>query len=432
MLIALARSNLKAGEKTLAMMIKEYVDGGFYSHVGEYAQTDLELTEADSAAAIDPDSLMVDIEGIHAAPFATRNYTRYMPKCLKNSVPSWTSPYRRPLIKHHNEKDGEIIGRICEAKYKKDGTLSGTPALVFTVNVPGQAKEDVKNGLLETTSIGAIAHDVRCSICGQQLSEGNMCEHERGVKYNGETCYWDIYDMEAKELSYVIVPSDMFSKNLAHYPATKSRKTLQTKESFGDDVVISKKEGDQKMAEKKDAALETAEAKVAELESQVASLNEEKAALEATVAEMTEAKAALEADNEQLKAQLEESSEMKETLEKELTDAKSEIKESLINNMQTLREALGKSPIDDEKVSARSVDSIRDSILDMKEELQNVAAKAAEVKKEPELPTPGSLQNPTLAEAEKESAETANKKKLNLKEELFSALCGVASAQKRK
>ena len=412
-------------------MIKEYVDGGFYSHVGEYAPAEIELAEADSAAAIDPDSLMVDIEGIHAAPFATRNYTRYMPKCLKNSVPSWTSPYRRPLIKHHNEKDGEIIGRICEAYYKTKDTLSGTPALVFTVNVPGQAKEDVKNGLLETTSIGAIAHDVRCSICGQQLAEGNMCEHERGVKYNGETCYWDIYDMEAKELSYVIVPSDMYSKNLSHYPATKSRKTPDIKESFCDDEVISTEKGDQIMAEKKTTASETAEAKVAELESQVASLTEEKTALEATIAEMTEAKAALEADNEQLKDQLKESSEMKEALEKELVDAKAEIKESLISNMQTLREALGKSPIDAEKVNERSVDSIRDSIMDMKEELPAVSAKDVQ-KKETEvtMPVAGSVNNPTLVESE-DSAPAAEKKKLNLKEELFSALCGVANAQKR-
>lgn len=215
----------------MALMIREYTGDKFIKT--NEIKTPLNLTEATietnvSDEAIDPNSLMVEIEGIHAYPHATRNFTRYMPKCLKNSISLWTTPYRRPLIKHHNEENGEIIGRICAAEYKTSKTLSGTPALVFTVNVPGEeAKKDVKNGILSTASIGVMAYDVRCSICGTHLEDGDECEHERGREYtvNGkkEVCYWDVYSMEPKELSYVIVPSDIYAKNTKIYPATNSR-----------------------------------------------------------------------------------------------------------------------------------------------------------------------------------------------------------------
>ena len=91
----------------MAIVIREYVDGGFYHKViNENSDNKgTEITEANSQINnnIDPDSIMVDIEGIHGAPYVTRNFTRYMPKCLKGSVPSWIKPYRKPLIKHHND-----------------------------------------------------------------------------------------------------------------------------------------------------------------------------------------------------------------------------------------------------------------------------------------------------------------------------------------
>ena len=152
----------------MALEIQEYVGGSFSAELVEddHLLNSMNLTEDDhDNIPIAPNSLMVDVEGIHAFPHATRNFTRYMPKCLKNSVPTWTHPYNRPLIKHHNEKNGKIIGRILNAEYKTKGTFSNTPALLFTVNVPGEdAKEDILNGTESTVSIGVIAHDVRCRI----------------------------------------------------------------------------------------------------------------------------------------------------------------------------------------------------------------------------------------------------------------------------
>ena len=340
----------------MAMMIREYVDGeGFYSNIGDYHEP-LNITEADNTSKVDPNSLMVDIEAIHAYPHVTRNYTRYMPKCLKESVPTWTQPYLRPLIKHHNEANGDIIGRVYNAEYKTKNTLSGTPALLFTVNVPNkQAKEDVQNGLLDTVSIGVIASDVRCSICGQQLAGGDMCEHERGVTYkvDGENklCTWDLYSIEAKEVSYVVVPSDIYAKNIAFYPASKTSKKSNITESL-DNTITNK--GDKTMAEpeNKDITLQEATAKVSELTAKVTELEEAKGKADAKVTELTEAKKAsddkvteLIKEKSALEKQVKEAAELKDGLENAVADTKAQLKESMINTLQAMRVVVGKNQI---------------------------------------------------------------------------------------
>lgn len=422
----------------MAMMIKEQIDNNFLSIVDGYNQK-LDITEGINDSTIDPNSIMVDIEGIHAAPFATRNYTRYTPNCLKKSVPSWTSPYRRPLIKHHNEEDGEIIGRICEAKYVTKNTRSETPALLFTVNIPGeQAKADVKSGLLETTSIGVIAHSVKCSICGQELANGETCEHERGAIYNGETCYWDIHEMEAKELSYVIVPSDMYAKNIDIYPATASNnKTKAFAESLNQDLNLPK--GDtEDMSEELKVKLQESEAKVTELTNTVTELqeaatktSEQIAELEKTNSDLTELKESLEKEIEGLKAekdtltqQMTEASQMQEGLEAQVAETKAELKEALVQNFVTMREAMGHEDVDKEAIANRSEESIKDSITDLQKDFKESLDK----KKDSIDNLKGLLQNPSLAESKTHKKEEVNT--VDLKEQLHGIFNDILNTHK--
>ena len=168
--------------------------------------------------------------------FPTRNNTYYSPECLKESVPYWTSPYERPVIMHHNERDGQIIGRIKAVEYKESGTRTGTSALVFTANVGDEeGKKGIKNGTLSTVSIGVIAHDLRCSICGTNLAEDGVCEHEKGETYDGKLCYCIINKMEPKEVSYVIVPSDIYAHNIRVYDAIKKKKS-EVKETMENNI----------------------------------------------------------------------------------------------------------------------------------------------------------------------------------------------------
>lgn len=432
-------------------MIREY---------GGYAKFDVEhnipldtvnLNEAADITVgdpISPTSLMVDIEGIHAYPHATRNFTRYMPECLKKSVPSWTKPYRRPLIKHHNEADGEIIGRICATEYVTSKTLSGTPALLFTANVPGEKdKAQVLDGTNETVSIGIIAHDVRCSICGHQIAEHGPCpDHDRGQVYGKgktqETCYWDIYSMEAKELSYVIVPSDIFAKNIRTYPATSSNTKPNISESAQggkshmaltpeeitalQENLETEKAANATLTEANTAltnqvttlteantALET---KVTELTATNTTLTESNATLTTQAAELTESKTALE-------TQLTQEVQMREGLENEMVAAKAAVKVNLVETVQAMRKATGKTELTEDIIKTRSEDSLRDAIADLKEELKPVIGK------------PGSIKDPTLQENNENNDPTNVKEKnsarnIDLEEGLEQIWNNIANAHK--
>ena len=142
---------------------------------------------------------------------------------------------------HHDDEAGITIGRVKAAKYIDHSERSNTPALELTVNIGEEnGKKGIKNGTLATVSVGVIAHEAKCSICGQNLAEG-FCEHEKGEVYEGKRCYWIITDIEPKEVSYVIVPSDIYAHNIRVYDAVNKKKTnKEVKESMSnifDDLI---------------------------------------------------------------------------------------------------------------------------------------------------------------------------------------------------
>lgn len=405
----------------MAIIIREYA--GYNNFNATRNAIDVNFTEGffnetnDSFATIEPDSLMVDVEGIHAYPYATRNFTRYMPKCLKNSIPSWTKPYRKPVIKHHNEENGETIGRIINAKYKESNTLSNTPALVFTINIPnGQAKKEIKNGLLATTSIGVIAHDVRCSICGAHLEDGSSCGHERGQEYsiNGkkEICYWDMYSIEAKELSYVIVPSDAYSKNIRAYPATSTHNNNKPiSESLNDNEINIKGETNLEDTKVLKEKLQQSEESITKLNEKITELESEKKSLKEKIVELNN-------NIDSLKEEKTQEIQLREGAESELIETKKELRLNIIENFQYLRQATGKEKINLDLLENRTDDSLKDSIKDLKEELSIVNNKAKEMNDN--LPKPGSVKSPikhstNVQESHKESK---NKKEINFDESL--------------
>ncbi len=105
----------------------------------------INLSEGYTQTYIDKDSLMVDIEAIHS--IITRNDTLYTEQCIKDSIPYWTAPYERPVIMHHNEKDGKIIGRVKAANAITKSERSGTAALELVANIGDEeGKKGIKNG----------------------------------------------------------------------------------------------------------------------------------------------------------------------------------------------------------------------------------------------------------------------------------------------
>lgn len=252
----------------MAIEIKEYV--GFSSsqptnHSGIIVQESIAAT-ATPQQMISPNSLMVEIEGIHS-DVLTINCTKYSEECLKKSIPYWTSPYEKAVIMHHNDEDGQIIGRVKKAEMI-DSKRSGTPAINFTCNIGDEnGIKGIKNGTLATVSIGAVAYDVRCSICGENVAICD-CEHEKGHVYDGKLCYWTIEEMEPREVSYVILPSDKYAQTMKVYKPGKKelkesvevRKRMsvcdeilkQLTEGVDDEVVKDKVVIDEEVKDKKD------------------------------------------------------------------------------------------------------------------------------------------------------------------------------------
>jgi hypothetical protein len=131
---------------------------------------------------------------------------------------------------HHNDKDGVQIGRIKAVEYVEE-TRAKSPGLLFTCNIGDDAGiKGVKNGTLSTVSLGAVIHKATCSICGQNIATEGECEHQRGRRYEGKLCYWNMEEMEPKELSYVIVPSDRYANTIRIYKP----KDLGAKESYNE------------------------------------------------------------------------------------------------------------------------------------------------------------------------------------------------------
>lgn len=408
----------------MAIEIKEYVGHQFRSVHGSAKLVN--LTEGHAETYMAEDSIMVDIEAIHSR--ITRNNTYYSPNCLKQSVPYWTNPYKVPVIMHHNEKDGQIIGRVHSAEYTEVNTRGNTPALIFTANVGDEeGKKGIKNGTLSTVSIGVIAHDLRCSICGTNLAEEGLCEHEKGEYYDvdgeNQLCYWIIEKMEPKEVSYVIVPSDAYAHNLRVYDAVKKKKS-EVKESveynnpFAELIEATKtvldttegkqideeveKEAEVKNTESEEQTEETAtdkqyeettETTTEETETKEESTTEEDKAEETTEAEETketekeeatednkeleEAKAkiaelekeleAVKVEKDKLANKLEKVTETKEAVEQELVTLKAEKKKQLVETISNLRNQLSLPEEDETTLMESSEESLKLTIKSLNE-----------------------------------------------------------------
>lgn len=388
--------------------------------------------------------LFTDIEGIHSAPYITRNCTRYSKECLKDMVKNWTYPYKRPLIKHHNEKDGAIIGRITDVKYMDSSTnLPESASLVFTAIVPKEPEAtDVQTGLLETVSIGVSSTDVRCSICGQNIAEEGLCEHERGQYYDNELCCWDILKAEPKELSYVVVPSDSFAKALRVYNSNNLKKqslheqclhtqktpiggsmdTVEEKElleakkkTTEDKEKVEKKKEEEKPVEKKHE--EHKEEHVEKKEKHEEHKEEKKCGAEKEIAELKKKIKELEAKVDKLTEKEAQAVASQEEAEKVAIKTKEAYHDFLKKSLNIIRKSNGMKELEESVLNNRSIDSLLDSYNDIVSEYNIKEMKETKV------------ENPALKESEEEKTlekeannitekEKNDKKNINLAEQL--------------
>lgn len=215
--------------------VKELVD----AYVGKYP---LEVSDSFNA------SLLVKVDATHSG-FVNGNKVFYIPDKMRESVGTWTAPFEKPVLTHH-DKQGDPIGRVVNAVYfdsknglstpihdsfslKYDGPALFTAKDAEKGNDPKgytqllhkitnkDAIEKISDGRFKTVSIGASTKEAWCSICKHDLVKDGICEHIRGKYYpiggaddskqEEVECFWLLGRMENNECSYVNVPADKFA-----------------------------------------------------------------------------------------------------------------------------------------------------------------------------------------------------------------------------
>ena len=401
----------------MAIAIREYVGESNILANDSKDVTPVTITEGDNSNlyAPKPGCLMAEIEGIHDSRI-TKNFTRYMPEALRRSTKRWITPYMRPLIKFHNDQNGEIIGRIYNVEYTEKTSVEGSGGLIFTVSVPDEkVAEQVESRILETVSIGVSANDVRCSICGKPITDASGCEdHVRGEIYGDEVCCWDIYDIEPKELSYVIVPSDIYAKNIRTYRAGESGKgsNIRTNITEALDNNIQKSDNGDKPVMNLEKELAEAKKKVEELQAELEKANEALKELE----ELKAMKAEKEEQDKKLaeiqkllddktkevedkdkaldeaKAGLEAATQEKEAAVEAGIAAKEDLRAFASRTFNFFRKMYGRKELTEQELGKRSIDSIMDSVLDFAEEAKPIKNNELELE-EGKIPNPVAPKN---------------------------------------
>jgi hypothetical protein len=158
---------------------------------------------------------------------ATRNKTFYPEASLRGrpkdgtGLISFIRPYPVPIIQDHNTGGGmcggpssEVYGRVHRSpSFIKDlgeGYIRAIPAIT-----DADAIEKILTQRWLTVSLGSRVENVTCNICQTELTE-TECEHVRGKVYEvGEgkekrkvEALWVLGPIRAKEISFVVTPSD--------------------------------------------------------------------------------------------------------------------------------------------------------------------------------------------------------------------------------
>ena len=121
-------------------------------------------------------------------------------------------------------------------------------------------------------------------------------------------------------------------------------------------------------------------------------------------------------------------------MEQEIADTKAALKESMTEQFVTLRESLGNTVKDVDKIKERSIESLRDSISDMKESFSAKFAEggtsikeSVEEKKDDPAKLANSVEDPTVGK--QDLKESTDEPRIDLKEGLNQLFSSVFNAR---
>lgn len=384
----------------MSLYFKEYLNSKVIDHVSGDSNIHFKENFSSNSAIGQPNTVIAEIEGLHNV--RTGNYTLYTEAAMLSSVNSWTYPYNKALIMHHDEDDGEVVGRVRSVSVEDSKVLKGSKALCFVTDILGQKNQEATlDGRNSTVSVGVVAHDVTCSICGQQLANGETCEHQRGNIYDDNLCIWIINKMSAKELSFVNLPSDHYAQVTNKYRL--GEKGVDSKMKLDNAGLAESQEANVEnlnLTEGQDKDLEESKSIenkgiqngegsqeiIDESEKEIIkALHREKKELEALLRDKDEDLLRVSREFEELKDKIsnlqdiiikkdEEVSKekaLRESLESELSSSKDIVKKELVKKISNLREKNLGLETDVKAFSERSIESLKDTIVDLKEQIDN-------------------------------------------------------------
>lgn len=189
----------------------------------EQVPTQLSIVNADGTefTITDSENDLSQIVSIDAYIEASHSNTvinncKYTDNSMLRDVQSYTFPFAKPMLKHHNDFNGEPIGRIKNAECIDSNLLPGTKAINVVANITDKdAMTKLLDGRYNTVSIGAYPKSITCNHCGNKiLKDGkfNFCGHMRGQVYDNQKCTWTMEDLEYSELSIVNAPADRYAQ----------------------------------------------------------------------------------------------------------------------------------------------------------------------------------------------------------------------------
>ena len=172
------------------------------------------LLQDASSGAMNIVALDVEMEATHSGP--NHNYCIYYEDSMEKDAESFVNPFKKPLLKNHNDFDGEPLGRIKQSWFGPSALTEDRSAIHLKARVTDHdAIPKFLDGRYGTVSIGGSMGTVTCNICGKTiLKDGKFkfCGHWRGETYKDQVCYWGAKDIEYHEVSTVNNPADDFAQ----------------------------------------------------------------------------------------------------------------------------------------------------------------------------------------------------------------------------
>lgn len=177
-------------------------------------------------------ALDVEMEATHSGK--NHNYCIYYEESMEKDAESFVNPFKKPMLKNHNDYSGEPLGRITQSWFGPSVLTDERSAIHLKARVTDQdAIPKFLDGRYGTVSIGGTMGTVTCNVCGKTiLKDGKFkfCGHWRGESYKDQVCYWGAKDIEYHEVSTVNNPADDYAQIMKVTVVTDSDDKKDNKE----------------------------------------------------------------------------------------------------------------------------------------------------------------------------------------------------------